>query len=467
MNAHAQPTTPQRRAIGDGARVNSERSFWHMLFPLGGFETRWDVQVIGEYSDGYPIREYIETAFEFSADWLRGLVDMHARYAEVSGRHGMPPIPLPVSMQHLIEERIAGMLWDQPELEDLARAGSLYDLYLCDDPNAGHPLGLYGLIEWTPKAIRKIDDGEWMCLSPTTWWDWEMTEPGVMLDGESIQAVGLVDRGALDSIGTTRDRLPLDAFPRSTAAPTMRRIQRATVWGRKPRLPQRPSDSTPRGADATLPTVTPPKEPAVTDANQTTTEPTESTPRALTAEDVQGMIDASIERSVTPSLTSISSQLAELIERGAQTEPVEPAEAATEPSQAASTDVETDAQAIERATMQARVIARDAAIAAATDLVKQRKLLPGNVAQYIERSLTGGNLDEVTGDYGSLATMTGTTATGPAIADDGGDVLTESAALKRARTELGEGAHIDAVHARCRQILLEARDAGQTVDLNR
>ena len=206
----------------------------------------------------------------------------------------------------------------------------------------------------------------------------------------------------------------------------------------------------------------------MTDANQTTTEPAESTPRTLTADDVQSMIDASIERSVTPSLTSISSQLAELIERGAQTDlATEPTEPNSEPAQAENTIVETDAQAIERATTQARVIARDAAIAAATDLVKQRKLLPGNVAQYIERSLTGGDLGEIVGDYGSLATMTGTTATGPAIVEDGGNVLTESAALKRARTELGEGANIDAVHARCRQILVEAKAAGQTIDLNR
>ena len=150
----------------------------------------------------------------------------------------------------------------------------------------------------------------------------------------------------------------------------------------------------------------------MTDANQTTTEPAESTPRTLTADDVQSMIDASIERSVTPSLTSISSQLAELIERGAQTEPAaEPAKPNSEPAQAENTIVETDAQAIERATTQARVIARDAAIAAATDLVKQRKLLPGNVAQYIERSLTGGDLGEIVGDYGSLATMKVSSAT--------------------------------------------------------
>lgn len=451
---------PIRRAIGDSANLPPERTFWHMLFPLGGRESRWDVVYLPD-DDGFATLDMAEAEFEFTTEWLNALIEAHRAYQQISGRHGNPPIPLPVSMQHLIEERMSGCLYEQPALDDLARAGGLHDLHLCDDPALGYPLGLYGLIAWTPSALRKIDDGEWECLSPTTWWDWQMTEPGVYLEGESIQAVGLVDRGALDSIGTTRDRLPMDAFAR---APIMRRIQRASVWGRRPTIP----DSTARAQRAMIPAPSDQEPPM--DGDKT----------YMTAEDAQAMITDAlapiIERldgvckrldgegeDASPIEVEIEAEAGsddDMEERAV--EPVAEPVATSEPEPVAPAGPVEDAIARSAAAIRAQGVA---AIAdEASTLVKARRLLPANVEAYIRRSLDGADVSDIVGDYSGAATMTGSPTTSdsaPAAAPAVGP-LKESEALARAKAEMPT-AGTQAQIRRCYEIMDEARAAGRTV----
>lgn len=209
-------STFRRRAA---AQAEPERSRWHLLFPLGGRE-RWRTwgPVLDE--DGAVVTEGDRIVFDeivevvtYDEAWLRELVDNHERYIAFSSQHGCYPQPLPVSKQHAIEERIYAW-YERPDVESLARAGGLHALHLHVGEDGPAP-GLWGLIEWTPQALRDIEDGRWDFLSPTTLVDWELMGGEFRAEGNNLIAVGLVDQGFISTIGRARDGLPVDALGES------------------------------------------------------------------------------------------------------------------------------------------------------------------------------------------------------------------------------------------------------------
>lgn len=219
------------------------RSFWHCLFPLGEVEEWRYLEVEGD-DDNLRIETRVKRQ-EYSTEWLGAILENWREFCQRTGRAGFGHLPLPVSYNHNIEGR---MFYGYPDgcRDELERAGSLYALHLVTDGD-GVPAGLWGLIEWTPRAMREIEDGTWMGLSPTTFRDWCMTD-GTIIEGESLVAVGLVDRQFIDTIGTARARLPADALEPVTRAQRAHKLRSmGRPWG-APAIENEPA--VPRTGDA-------------------------------------------------------------------------------------------------------------------------------------------------------------------------------------------------------------------------
>lgn len=180
--------------IARGRTFDPERTRWHLMFVTDSTET---VTRNGEQRT---------TVFDEAA--LRELAANRKREVSINARRGTVMQPKPVSPQHGIARRVY-LGEDVPET--LARrVGNDLDLHY-HTGSADAPAGLYALVEWTRDEWAAIEDGSSMTLSPTTVPDAEMTD-GYVLRGLSLQEIGTVDVPQLDSIGTTRDGLPWDAF---------------------------------------------------------------------------------------------------------------------------------------------------------------------------------------------------------------------------------------------------------------
>jgi len=223
------------RNVGAGAQFDPDRTFWQLLFPLGGREV--------VERDGEP------EVLDYDAAFLGTLEANYRARVRLMMAHGMPPQPLLVSYHHAIERR--AYLQEDVPAEALDRAGGIYDLHAhMDDSQPGIPRGLWGLTEWTWRAMSSIDDRTLHVLSPAVgpFKTLEMTEP---LPGPSLLGMALVDLPAIEGIGTAQDRLPWWTFNARNARPigditdmaqTMRRAvgvsdhakARANIWEAQP-----------------------------------------------------------------------------------------------------------------------------------------------------------------------------------------------------------------------------------------
>jgi len=180
------------------ARIVPSRSKWHLLFATGSVE-----QV--EDDKGRTSR------VSWNESALREMVSAREQMDTHATRLGTQRQPWPVSLQHAIERRL--YFAEQIPDENLIRMGNGYGLFYHPGGSANGenaPAGLYGLIEWTPRGLAEIEDGQSITLSPTTHRKPRTTDGRTF--GQTVVAVGLVDSPKLDTIGTAREGLPWDTF---------------------------------------------------------------------------------------------------------------------------------------------------------------------------------------------------------------------------------------------------------------
>jgi hypothetical protein len=186
------------RAMGDGLTFDPALTHWHLMFPLGALEMRWTVE-FNDIDSGYTV-EWVPVTNAFDDEFCRTLETNFREQMQHRSRHGMPPQPNPVSLQHAIE-----------------RHGAQLDVVYNTDASIAPP-GVWTLLRWTQDAHDAIDDGKWTMLSPTTQRGYTATD-GREWEGDSLIAVGLVDVPALDTIGSATDWLPWDTFAREFSQP--------------------------------------------------------------------------------------------------------------------------------------------------------------------------------------------------------------------------------------------------------
>ena len=201
--------------MGDGLAFDPALTHWHLMFPLGAIEMRWTVEYIdqpGEFS-----MKWVPVTSAFDDEFCRTAASNFSEQMQHRSRHGMPPQPNPVSLQHAIEERLMGYRFCEGALDELARHGAQLEVVYNTDASVAPP-GVWTLIRWTKEAHEAIDDGKWTMLSPTTQRNYTATD-GREWEGDSLIAVGLVDVPALDTIGSATDWLPWDTFAREFSKP--------------------------------------------------------------------------------------------------------------------------------------------------------------------------------------------------------------------------------------------------------
>lgn len=391
-NASSQMPQANMRAVGGSRVLRPERTFWQMFFALGTVEKRLEVTYESvETEDGWE-RRYSEEIvdFEFDAALLESYMARHRVWQQHSARSGMPPQPLPVSYMHEIEFRL---MWDyagwSDQYRELIRAGNIHDLYAHLEGDDERPAGIYGLVEWTPRAMQEIEDGTWAGISPTTWAPWRETD-GFEIEEESIRFAALVDVGALNNIGTPRDRLPPEAFP----LPADVRFDGApVVIGDESARAANQSAATAATRSATMPGTKNDPKAQTRNAGEEPAETTETDDSPLTRADVQSMIDSSMDarfEPITEQLESIGRSLETLTQAAGEEAPPAEGDGTTEPAEAAGE--ESEEATIETAARKARATARRLATTRADEAVLSGRLLAADYQAFC-RNLIEGDTD--------------------------------------------------------------------------
>lgn len=403
---------------GDGEtppRWNPDRTRWHLLFPLGQSEQARFV-VTDEVTGKKKIKRERIT---YTPEMLAKIEENFRLIQSHRSRTGLPPRPFPWSYHHAIEYRMfAGEDVDDDRLD---RSGSMFDLH--NEPEGKtKPAGLWALIEWTPLAWEKIANGDILELSPTTvkeYWTTDRTR----FEGPVLVGGGLVDVGAIDTIGTARDGLPEAAF-RSAAERLV-----AAGWSR--RVAGDLGGGLQDGAVVEM---------AVRAmlGEEFETQPVESGEAGMTPEEKQAFADelkATFAQQCADFLNSDAFKSAiETATRACMTErAVQPPVAGATEEKPAESDAPVEVEiemAAKKASADGYRIATRAAQEEATGLVRERKLRPSDIVPFITRRVHGDDVSTLLGDYGSLAAPAGApgVTTGGAPAGNG-------VATRRAYTE--------------------------------
>lgn len=173
--------------------------------------TRWQLLFVEGAREKVPIPgKKGERVVTITGDFLREIESNHRERIKRVQEYGGGFNPLPVSLNHNIFRAVYRGERDKFSDHDLRRMAGCLDL--CYYDGAEYPVGLYGLLEWTPEALHLIESGAYDALSPTTAMNVPMTDRSV-LQGQSLIEIGLVYVGQLDTIGRASDWLPHDALP--------------------------------------------------------------------------------------------------------------------------------------------------------------------------------------------------------------------------------------------------------------
>ncbi len=408
----------QKRAFDGRLRFSPDRTFWQFMFPLDGVEER----VIRKGGKSETVKLTYDRAY------LVGQLEANFKTRQrFQSQHGAPPQPLPVSIQHAIEERVYEGV--DHELSDLRRWGNVLDLYFSEGSDE-HPAGLWALVEWTPEGLEKVDAGTWNMLSPTTLRDLRVTS-GDVIEGDSFIAIGVVDMPALDSIGSARDRLPWDAFASKVAvandesvpdarkgALRGRQFVGSVISRRALHIAYRGDERATEGPMSDDPTKRQDEEEEAAEAIEAEATPEDdgdAETRNPVAEAVAELISA-IKEPMEAMALRLEEQIRGALEARAA-EPAEAPEAADDAEPAEEAPAVDASEIVQRAANEAHrdsltAVARKAS-EEATDLASRGKLLAGNVADYVQRRIDGKDVSDLVGDFWGLSQPSGSVGSQP------------------------------------------------------
>ncbi len=425
-----------KRAFDGRLRFDPERTYWQFVFPLDAKEERF-IRRGGKEE---------RVVLQYDRDYLVGQLAANFKTRQrLQSTHGAPPQPLPVSIQHAIEERVYE--GKDHDLGDLRRWGNVLDLYFSEGADE-HPAGLWALVEWTPEGLRQVESGSWNMLSPTTLRDLRVTA-GDVIEGDNFIAIGVVDMPALDSIGSARDRLPWDAFGSNVAVANTenepearkgalrsryfvgsvisRRALHVAVQGDYRATEGHMSDDPTKRQDE--------EEEVAIEAEAGPEDDGEPETRNPVTEAVAELISA-----IRQPMEDMAARLEERISNALAARASEPAEESAEPQPEPEPLPAVDAsEVVQRAANEAhRASLTAVAKRAATEaqgLAAEGKLLAGNVATFVTRRIEGADVSDLLGDYWGLSQPSGSVGSQPDGADTTPTGTTRTGAQLRAEAE--------------------------------